>query len=61
MKNIQMVDLKSQYQKISSEIDKEVIEVIKSTKYINGPKVEEFCNNLKNYMHSRKIRPHRRL
>tara|TARA_B100000242_G_C43041534_1_gene485921 strand:+ start:519 stop:1646 length:1128 start_codon:yes stop_codon:yes gene_type:complete len=57
MKNIQMVDLKSQYQKISSEIDKEVIEVIKSTKYINGPKVEEFCNNLKNYMQCKHVIP----
>ena len=52
-----MVDLKSQYQKISSEIDKEVIEVIKSTKYINGPKVEEFCNNLKNYMQCKHVIP----
>ena len=57
MKNIQMVDLKSQYNKISNEIDREVIEVIQSTKYINGPKVQEFCSNLKNYMGCKHVIP----
>ena len=52
-----MVDLKSQYNKISNEIDKEVIEVIKSTKYINGPKVQEFSSNLKNYMGCKHVIP----
>ena len=50
MNNIQMVDLKSQYLKIKNEIDKEVLETISSTKYINGPKVIEFKNNLQKYM-----------
>ena len=47
---IQMVDLKSQYNKIKTEINREVLETISSTKFINGPKVNEFENNLKNYM-----------
>ncbi len=45
-----MVDLKSQYLKIKNEIDKEVLETIQSTKYINGPQVLKFQENLKNYM-----------
>lgn len=45
-----MVDLKSQYNKIKTEINREVLETISSTKFINGPKVNEFENNLKNYM-----------
>ncbi len=45
-----MVDLKSQYLKIKNEIDNEVLQTIQSTKFINGPKVQEFQENLKNYM-----------
>ncbi len=45
-----MVDLKSQYLKIKDKIDKEVLETIESTKYINGPKVQNFADNLKNYL-----------
>ena len=36
MKNIQMVDLKGQYNKIKKQIDKAVIETIESTSFING-------------------------
>tara|TARA_B100000963_G_scaffold239902_1_gene209836 strand:+ start:3889 stop:5022 length:1134 start_codon:yes stop_codon:yes gene_type:complete len=50
MNKIQMVDLKSQYLKIKDKIDKEVLETIESTKYINGPKVQNFADNLKNYL-----------
>ena len=41
-----MVDLKSQYLKIKTQIDREVLDTISSTKYINGPKVHEFSSNL---------------
>jgi len=37
MKNIQMVDLKSQYNKIKDQIDTAVIQTIESTSFINGP------------------------
>ena len=39
---IQMVDLKGQYYKIKAEIDEAVISCISSTKFINGPEVNEF-------------------
>jgi len=45
-----MVDLKTQYLRIREEIDREVIEVIASAKYINGPKVREFQKALEAYL-----------
>ncbi len=39
---IQMVDLKSQYEKIKSEVDKGIHEVINNTQFIKGPKVKQF-------------------
>jgi len=48
--NIQMVDLKGQYQKIKAEIDQEIQQVIDQTAFINGPKVGEFAKNLSNYL-----------
>lgn len=39
---VPFVDLKSQYQKIKKEIEKEVLEVLNSGRYISGPKVESF-------------------
>ena len=38
--NIQMVDLKGQYKKIKSEVDKAILDVVESTAYINGPEVK---------------------
>lgn len=39
---VPFVDLKSQYQKIKKEVEKEVLEVLNSGRYISGPKVESF-------------------
>jgi len=50
MKNIQMVDLISQYKKIKDEIDTEIFSVIESAKFIKGPTVKEFQDNLANYL-----------
>ncbi|MCT7903751.1 MAG: DegT/DnrJ/EryC1/StrS family aminotransferase [Candidatus Ornithobacterium hominis] len=50
MEKIQMVDLVSQYQKIKSEIDKKVIEVMESSAYINGPEVKAFEKELADYL-----------
>jgi dTDP-4-amino-4,6-dideoxygalactose transaminase len=50
MNPIKMVDLKSQYEKIKSEIDVSISKVIESTAFINGPKVKEFQANLENYL-----------
>jgi len=46
MKNIQMVDLKGQYNKIKDQIDTAVIQTIESTSFINGPIVKEFASSL---------------
>lgn len=48
--NIQMVDLKGQYEKIKDEINSGIQEVLNSTAFINGPKVQEFSNNLSAYL-----------
>jgi UDP-2-acetamido-2-deoxy-ribo-hexuluronate aminotransferase len=48
--NIQMVDLKTQYEKIQGEIDAAVLEVIRSTAFINGPKVRDFQSRLEQYL-----------
>ena len=48
--NIQMVDVKSQYVKIKSEVDREIQEVIDSSWFIKGPKVQKFEQNLAEYL-----------
>ena len=52
-----MVDLKSQYLKIKTQIDREVLDTISSTKYINGPKVHEFSLNLSKYLGCKHVIP----
>ena len=47
MKNIQMVDLKSQYLKIKTEINEGIQEVIDTTSFIKGGKVTNFQHQLK--------------
>lgn len=47
---LQMVDLKGQYEKIKSEVDTAIQEVIDNTAFINGPIVKEFAQNLSDYM-----------
>lgn len=39
---IQMVDLKSQYEKIKNEIDSNIQEVINNTQFIKGPQIKQF-------------------
>ncbi|QIL39217.1 DegT/DnrJ/EryC1/StrS family aminotransferase [Pedobacter sp. HDW13] len=46
---IQMVDLKSQYLKIKSEVDEALLKAVEDTAYINGPQVKSFTENLKKY------------
>ncbi len=47
---IQMVDLKNQYLKLKEEIDAGIQEVLDTTAFINGPKVQEFQRNLEQYL-----------
>ena len=57
MKNIQMVDLKSQYNKIKDQIDTAVIQTIESTSFINGPIVKEFAKSLEDYLDVKHVIP----
>src|SRR5688572_31906171 len=57
MKKIQMVDLKSQYEKIKSTVDASIQEVLDTNTYINGPLVHQFQKNLENYLGSKHVIP----
>jgi UDP-2-acetamido-2-deoxy-ribo-hexuluronate aminotransferase len=50
MDKINMVDLKTQYEKIKSEVDKGIQDVITETSFINGPQVKTFQSDLAKYM-----------
>ncbi|MCG2615884.1 DegT/DnrJ/EryC1/StrS family aminotransferase [Terrimonas sp. NA20] len=50
MRPIQMVDTQTQYQKIKTEVDKAVLQVMESSAFINGKPVQDFCSNLSAYM-----------
>ena len=56
-KKIQMVDLKSQYEKIKTEVDAGIEEVISNTAFINGPAVKEFQSDLENYLNVKHVIP----
>lgn len=57
VKNIQMVDLKGQYEAIQNEIDSAVIDTIRSGAFINGPRVNSFKENLQNYLGAKYVIP----
>jgi len=57
MKKIQMVDLKSQYEKIKTEVDKGIQEVIDSCAFINGPAVRDFQSDLEKYLDIKHVIP----
>ena len=57
MKKIEMVDLKSQYLRIKTEIDSAINEVIENTAFINGKHVETFSENLKTYLGANYVVP----
>ena len=57
MKPIQMVDLKSQYEKIKSEIDEAILNVLASTSYINGYEVKNFQANFEEYLGVKHVIP----
>jgi len=50
MRPIQMVDLQQQHQKIQQQLDEAIARVIQSVRYINGPEVAEFSQNLSQYL-----------
>ena len=55
--NIQMVDLKSQYEKIKDSIDSAILETVRSTQFINGPQVKNFIQNLAKYTGAKNVIP----
>lgn len=57
MRNLQMVDLKSQYDKIKDEVNASIQEVLDTTTYINGPLVHQFQENLENYLGVKHVIP----
>ncbi len=57
MRDIQMVDLKSQYQDIKKDIDSRIQNVIDSTAFINGPEVKRFLEELETYLDVKHVIP----
>jgi UDP-2-acetamido-2-deoxy-ribo-hexuluronate aminotransferase len=57
MNEIRMVDLKSQYQKIKTEIDSSISSVIESTEFINGSHVKTFQQQLESYLGVKHVIP----
>jgi dTDP-4-amino-4,6-dideoxygalactose transaminase len=55
MREIQMVDLKTQYEKIGSEIDNAIKSVLLSTAFIKGPDVKLFEEELQQYTGVRNV------
>jgi UDP-2-acetamido-2-deoxy-ribo-hexuluronate aminotransferase len=57
MKKIQMVDLKSQYEKIKPAVDAAIQGVIENTAFINGPEVKAFQAELETYLGAKHVIP----
>lgn len=57
MRPIQMVDLKTQYEKIQPQIDAAIKEVLNSSAFINGKQVGEFAQNLSGYLGVKHVIP----
>ena len=54
---LQMVDLKTQYQKLKQDIDAEVLNVLETTAFIGGPKVAAFQENFERYLDVNQVIP----
>ena len=57
MKKSQMVDLQTQYQRIKSEIDRNIQSVIDSASFIKGPAVQAFQEDLEVYTGAKHVIP----
>ena len=57
MKQLQMVDTKTQYLKIKDEVDAAVIAVMESSRFIGGKVVTDFAENLATYHKSKFVIP----
>jgi len=57
MKKLQMVDLKSQYDKIAATVNASIQEVLDTNTYINGPQVHSFQKSLEEYLDVKHVIP----
>src|SRR4030095_3834838 len=57
MRPVQMVDTQTQYQKIKSEVDSAVLQVMESSAFINGKAVHDFAADLSVYLGIRHVIP----
>lgn len=57
MKKLQMVDLKSQYDKIKDTVNQSIQEILDNTTYINGPHVHKFQKDLETYLGVKHVIP----
>lgn len=57
MKQIQMVDLVTQYEKIKSEINEATQNVFQTAQFINGPEVKTFQADLEKYLDVKHVIP----
>lgn len=57
MKEIRMVDLKGQYEKIKEEVDAAVVSVMESSAFVNGPQVSAFQQELQQYLGVKHVIP----
>lgn len=57
MREIRMVDLKGQYDRIQHEVDQAIAEVIQSTTFINGPAVQKFSKEFADYLQVKHVIP----
>jgi dTDP-4-amino-4,6-dideoxygalactose transaminase len=57
MRKIQMVDLKGQYEKIKDQVDRQILGVIDTTTFINGPEVHAFQKELEEYLDVKHVIP----
>jgi dTDP-4-amino-4,6-dideoxygalactose transaminase len=57
MRNIQMVDLVSQYKAIQDEVDQAIQEICSKAQFINGPAVQAFREELEQYLNVKHVIP----
>jgi UDP-2-acetamido-2-deoxy-ribo-hexuluronate aminotransferase len=57
LKEIVMVDLQAQYQRLKTEIDTAVLDVMASARFIGGPEVDGFKKDLEGYLGIKHVIP----
>ncbi|MCE2845646.1 MAG: DegT/DnrJ/EryC1/StrS family aminotransferase [Sphingobacteriales bacterium] len=57
IRKLPMVDLLTQYKHIQQEVDQAVLDVMRSSAYINGPEVKSFASELGSYLGAKHVIP----